>query len=47
MKTEMPKLLAAIDLWVQSGEDTWDGELRAAVRSALDDVETQLESVGF
>ncbi|KAM3542055.1 hypothetical protein ARSEF1564_005011 [Beauveria bassiana] len=44
MKTEIPKLLAAIDLWVQSGEDTWDGELRAAVKTALDDVEARLES---
>ncbi|KAH8721416.1 hypothetical protein HC256_001772 [Beauveria bassiana] len=47
MKTDIPKLLAAIDLWVQSGEDTWDGELRAAVKTALDDVEARLESVGF
>ncbi|OAA41248.1 Dynamin, GTPase domain protein [Cordyceps fumosorosea ARSEF 2679] len=37
MKTDVPKLLAAIDLWVQSGVNTWDGEIRAAVRSALDD----------
>ncbi|KAM3454443.1 hypothetical protein NHJ6243_008888 [Beauveria neobassiana] len=44
MKTDIPKLLAAIDLWVQSGEDTWDGELRAAVKTALDDVEVRLES---
>ncbi|PQK15746.1 hypothetical protein BB8028_0006g00680 [Beauveria bassiana] len=44
MKTDIPKLLAAIDLWVQSGEDTWDGELRAAVKTALDDVEARLES---
>ncbi|KAM0739598.1 hypothetical protein ACQRIT_004782 [Beauveria bassiana] len=44
IKTDIPKLLAAIDLWVQSGEDTWDGELRAAVKTALDDVEARLES---
>lgn len=45
INTEIPKLLSAIHLWVQSGLDTLDGERRAAVTRVLDDIEHQLRAV--
>ncbi|XWW92842.1 hypothetical protein V2A60_000769 [Cordyceps javanica] len=44
VKTDVPKLLADIGLWAQSGVDTLDGERRAAVKVVLDNVENRLQS---
>ncbi|KAJ6789790.1 hypothetical protein PWT90_02340 [Aphanocladium album] len=44
INTEVPKLLSAVHLWVQSGLDTLDGERRAAVTRVLHDIELQLRT---
>lgn len=45
INTDVPKLLTDSSLWVQSGEDTLDGERRAAVTRTLDCIERQLRAV--